>query len=235
DADGRNRAQVVLGRWCSVDGIQVLYTPTLVDRPFSPRLLARLPALIQWADVVHVTGVYEHHTIPALAMCAVAKRPVVWSPRGSLQRWPNARRRTAKMLWERACVQVAPSRTVIHATSASEARAVVERLGDVNVAVVPNGVELPVVAPPLPQHEILHILFLGRLDAIKGLDCLLDAGQLLLTQGFDKWMMIVAGRGARVYEASLAAYSRKLGLTQHVRFVGWADETRRTELLGIAD
>src|SRR5262245_33380977 len=53
----------------------------------SPALLWRLGRLVRWCDVVHLTGVYNFTTFPALIACRLYKKPIVWSCRGALQGW----------------------------------------------------------------------------------------------------------------------------------------------------
>src|ERR1041385_1779455 len=66
-------------------------------------LLARLPQMIQRADVVHLHGVYCFTTLPTLALCSIMRKPLVWSASGALQRWPNTKYRPLKLLFEKRC------------------------------------------------------------------------------------------------------------------------------------
>lgn len=86
----------------------------------APGLLAYMMRLIRWTDVIHLTAVYSFPTIPVLLSCKVLDKPVVWSPRGSLQRWEGSRRPTLKAVWERVCRVAAPRRLVLHVTSEEE-------------------------------------------------------------------------------------------------------------------
>ena len=42
-------------------------------------MLARLPGMTRWADVVHVTAVYSFPVIPAFLAARLAGKPVVWT------------------------------------------------------------------------------------------------------------------------------------------------------------
>jgi glycosyltransferase involved in cell wall biosynthesis len=95
--------------------------------------------------------------------------------------------------------------------------------------VVPNGIDPKVFAerpPPgyfrkrFPElKDKLVYLFLGRLDAGKGLDLLLPAFQLL-AQKQRGVHLVLAGGNERGYEAEVREMIRKLDLAQHVTLTG---------------
>ena len=114
-AGGRNRPPDRDGGWLR----RSLYAAT--GPPCGGALdgLRLLPEV--WcAEVVHLTGVYSFPTIPTLIAAAMLRKPLVWSPRGALQRWAGSRRVAAKRLWEMACIPLAGRRTVLHVTSEQE-------------------------------------------------------------------------------------------------------------------
>ena len=99
---------------------------------------------VAWADVVHLIAVYSFPTFPTLAYCRRFQKPLVWSPRGSLQRWSGSTRVATKFLWERVCrMLAAKDRVVLHTTSEEEARQSQARFPDLRTVIVHNGVELP--------------------------------------------------------------------------------------------
>src|SRR5206468_7028271 len=67
-------------------GLFVRYCHRIADVSISPTLLRLLAAYVWWADVIHLTAVYSFPTIPTLLACKILGKPVVWSPRGMLQR-----------------------------------------------------------------------------------------------------------------------------------------------------
>jgi len=58
----------------------------MADVSVSPTFLRLLAAYVSWADIVHLTAVYS---FPSIA-CKILGKPLVWSPRGMLQRWDEA-------------------------------------------------------------------------------------------------------------------------------------------------
>jgi glycosyltransferase involved in cell wall biosynthesis len=76
------------------------------------------------------------------------------------------------------------------------------------------------------------VLFLGRIDAKKGLPLLLD--------GFDRaWRdgdeLVVAGSGEPAYERQVRAHAAGLPHADHVRFTGWVTGADKADLLAAAD
>lgn len=198
-----------------VNGLWVRYCHRILDVSISPTLLGLLAGRILWADVVHLMAVYSFPTIPTLLLCNLFGKPVVWSPRGMLQRWEGTRKPTLKALWRMACRIVAPNRLVLHVTSEQEGQESARYFPRAEIAVIPNGVEVPAAdrrrttddgssglrSPVLGPQSALRVAFLGRLDPKKGIENLLQARSLI--NGGLKLSMTIAGTGNADYEREL--------------------------------
>lgn len=205
--------------WSSPGGYPIYYCRRLLGTSVSLELLGRLVAKIHWADVVHLTSVYSFPTIPTLALCRILGKPVVWSPRGQLQRWKKSRKVRLKGLWERICnTLLAPRATVLHCTTREEADESHPRFPRARPVVVPNGVEIPKMIPDRVWRPdgTLRLLYLGRLDPKKGIENLLQA----MTEVAENVNLTVCGTGDAVYANKLALLAHTLGLQARVRFVG---------------
>lgn len=158
---------------------RVDYARRIAGHSVAPGLLARLPAAMIWADVVHLTGTYSFPTLPVLALARAMGKPLVWSPRGALQAtqdWPYAPRIKAKHLFERVAQVLRPMDTVLHVTAGAEAAQSVVRLRGIQTEVIPNCVTIPPVAPHLYRPQgALRLMYLGRLHPKKGIDLLIAA------------------------------------------------------------
>jgi glycosyltransferase involved in cell wall biosynthesis len=211
--------------------LRVHYAPR-VGHTVSPTLARLLPEYVKWADVVHLTAVYSFPTIPTLATCRVLDAALVWSPRGSLQRWTGTRRVGPKKAWELACRRLLPRRAALHVTSEAEAASSSARIPELPAVVIPNCIEVP-PETSRPASAQLRLLFLGRVDPIKALENVLDACAEL-PPGLD-WSLKVAGEGEPEYVRSLRERGDRLGLGERVRFIGWVSAERKAELFADSD
>jgi glycosyltransferase involved in cell wall biosynthesis len=219
DGIGRN-LDVANDRDVAVDGLQVRYCHKLFRNSVSPGLLRVLGEYVAWADVVHLIAVYSFPTFPTLAYCRRLQKPLVWSPRGSLQRWDGSTHVATKFAWELVCRMLAPKdRVVLHTTSEEEARQSQARFRDLRTVIVHNGVELPERVRRSGPTAELRISYLGRLHPIKAIENLLDACKLMEGDA-DPWHLKIAGSGEGDYPEVLKSKVEKLGLQAHVEFTG---------------
>jgi glycosyltransferase involved in cell wall biosynthesis len=103
-------------------------------------------------------------------------------------------------------------------------------LAESRVSVVRNGVPAPAVAARAPPAT-LHILFLGRLGARKGVPELLAA---LGSKAMEPhpWRATLAGDGEVQQFATMAA---RAGLRERIAFPGWVDSAQAARLMASAD
>lgn len=200
-------------------GFRIRYTHRWRREATAPQLLALLPAAVGWADVVHLTGTYSFSTIPGLLAAKLGRKPLVWSPRGALQRWAGTRRSSAKAAWEKVCCLAAPRRMVLHVTSQEEADQSCQRIPGFRAAIIPNGVappERPV--PRVPRQNGFRLAFLGRLAEIKGIEQLIGAAAELIDT--PNWRLSIAGTGDPTYIRHLTNLIDQHNLSARVRLVG---------------
>jgi glycosyltransferase involved in cell wall biosynthesis len=202
------------------EGYEVYFCHRLWGASFSPSMLLKLWPMIRWADVVHLTAMYSPPTIPTLLICRLLGKPVVWSPRGALQRWDGSTKPLVKGVWERICnTLIKPGRCFFHVTSEVEATASVERMPKAIAKLIPNGVDVPEGLPDktwLPDGK-LRLLYIGRIHPKKGIENLLQAIKIL---DDESTTLAIYGSGDDVYTHSLHQLVCKLGLEQSVKFYG---------------
>jgi glycosyltransferase involved in cell wall biosynthesis len=200
-------------------GYEVYYDRHLWATALAPAMLRRLWSMIKWADVVHLTSVYSPPTIPTLLICKALKKPVVWSTRGMLQHWGGTTRKRVKSAWERMCNLLCDrQRVVMHVTSEEERRASLEHIDRASAEVIPNGIDLPETGAGRvwQPSERTRLLYLGRLDPIKGIENLLHA----VARVDERVTLAICGDGDERYEKSLEALTRSLSLCDRVSFHG---------------
>lgn len=216
------------------DGLTAQYCHRVGTHSVSPQFLALLPARVMWADVVHITAVYSFTTLPALLACRALQKPVVWSPRGALQRWSGSTRTRLKAFWEHLAGLAAPRRIRLHVTSPQEGHASTARLSWSQAVVIPNGVD---IAPPAADSRsgVLRMLFLGRLHPIKGLENLVQACAELDRTGFRQWTLTIAGPGDADYIHQLMTQASTAGVSDRVRFTGLVEGEAKDALFSACD
>ena len=215
-------------------GISVRYCPRTFRHSVSPELLRLLGPSLRWADLVHLTAVYNFPTLPTLAACRWLGKPLVWSPRGALQRWQSSRRPGLKAGWESVCRRLVPRGTVLHVTSEQEAAESVAKFPGMSAAVIPNGVEIPASAEHRNGSGGLRLLFLGRIDPKKGVENLLAACQRL--RNLDRpWSLVIAGTGDAAYAAGLEENARQLGVREQISFLGEVRGQAKADLFAESD
>jgi glycosyltransferase involved in cell wall biosynthesis len=211
-------------------GVEVRYCSRLRPESISPQLLGALPGYLRWADVVHLTAVYNFPTIPSLAAAKLLRKPIIWSPRGALQRWHGSTRLRAKSAWERVCRIAAPAGMALHVTSDQEASESLEKLPGFRAAVIPNAVEIPESPVRFPSDGALRLLFLGRLHPKKGIENLLEACRLLPFA----WSLVIAGTGEPAYVETLRRKTGALALEDRVTMAGEVVGKAKEEAFGRA-
>jgi glycosyltransferase involved in cell wall biosynthesis len=202
------------------ENLDVRYCRRIWPHTISPALLGMLSSCVREADVVHLTSVYSFPTLPTLAICKRLQKPVVWSPRGSFQRWQGTRRPRLKALWGLVCRQLMPDKLVIHVTSEQEAQEAASHMGNIDIAVIPNGVLLPETIVHSPRERDLRLLYVGRLHRRKGIEELLQACRILLDRKTTAWNLTIAGSGDEDYVRALKALTASLSLKDRVTFAG---------------
>jgi glycosyltransferase involved in cell wall biosynthesis len=85
---------------------------------------------------------------------------------------------------------------------------------------MPHGVETPTNLVHSPSNGELRLLFLGRLDPIKGIEALLEACKIVSESQEFRWSLTIAGKGADLYVAGLRRQVAALGLNNRVHMVG---------------
>jgi glycosyltransferase involved in cell wall biosynthesis len=112
-----------------------------------------------------------------------------------------------------------------------------ETAADLPIEVIPNAIELSVFTPPRQrqrQHQgPVRMLFVGRLNAFKNAEMLLEVAARLKTAGHDHFELQLVGEGEQ--RSMLERLVVENGLTKQVQFMGWVDRKAIVELYRQAD
>lgn len=193
----------------------------------SPDMEADILARAGWADVIHVTGVWQRVSRAARAAAKAAKTPYVVSPRGALGAYSWGQKRLKKSLYylfaERANMRGASG---LHYTSAMEREECARFRFPGLASVIPNGIDAGLWRRDEPGAEAWRkdkgfppearvFLSAGRLHHKKGLDLL--PGALGGLTDLDFRMVFVGGDDDGTKGRLADAFDR-LGLSGRVFF-----------------
>lgn len=217
----------------------VIITRRVAGASISFEMLQKLPGLVRWADVVHLTATYSFPTIPTLILCRFFNKPLIWSPRGAIQdayEWQGSRRRKLKRVWDWLCnTLICHGMVVTHTTSERERIATQKSLSRATGMIVPNGVDVPEVLKErnwLPDGR-LRLMYLGRLSPKKGIENLLHALYLIDDPTVS---LTIYGTGEIAYITSLNELAVRLGLLGNsVFFAGNVDGVAKIDAFHNAD
>lgn len=134
---------------------------------------------------------------------------------GSYAGLPNCEKiaRACALVYEQANAVIGVSQKVLQRIQAR-----VDVAGKAFVAY--NGVDTEKFHPvPREVSEYVNLTAIGNLIPLKGHDDTLRALRALIDRGYDRLRLTVAGRGRE--EASLKLLAAELGLSDHVRFMGY--------------
>lgn len=215
--------------------LSVRYMKRLLPHSVAPSLLTAIPEFVDWADVVHLTGIYNFTSFPTLAVAKRMHKPLVWSPRGGLQRWAQSPRRGAKAAFEWVSERLLPEVTLLHVTSEAEAADSSARIHAYGTRIVPNGVFVPDEPPTHVPSSELRVLFLGRLNTIKAIEHLIDACAKLYADSACPFRLSLAGAGTPDYEAALRKRVQERGLGGVTQFLGNVPDADKEALFASHD
>ena len=198
-------------------------------------------------DVVHVNCCWQPYFAYAVLWAKEAGYPVVLSPHGMLEPWIVRRhywtRKVPSLLaYQRRALFAAD---IVHATAESEKENIetisqyCSLLSDWHpeVQVIGNGVDTRGIEMKTSWKRFHKLLFLSRIHPKKGIDLLLQAFSEL--QNLDgplcNYVLQIAGEGDSVYLSSLRSLADRLGVGEHVQWLGGVYGDRKWELIREAD
>ena len=230
------------GRRRELSGVKVTALPTISKRFFLPRFsLAPLRALVEQADVIHLMGHWSILNAVIYYLARQANKPYVVCPAGALPIFGRSR------LFKRAYNIIVGKKIIRHASRL--VAITVDEIKDFTaygaprsaVTVIPNGID--------PENYRFNnnqsfrdkfglgnkpfILFLGRLNLIKGPDLLLRAFGALKNELAD-YQLVLAGpdEGLR---PELLRIAEESGVKERVCFTGYLGLELKSQALQAAE
>jgi len=205
-------------------------------------LRGRFQELVKGVDAVHIHGIWEQSTATAASTARALRKPYILSAHGMLESWALKNKRLKKQLYaalfERANVRGA---ACLHALTHAEARDY-RRFGSTGpIAIIPNGVTLPVSLAPtlfLAQFPALSgkriLLFLGRIHFKKGLDLLIQSWSELAAT-YPEAHLVLAGPDFEGTRARVEKLVLEKELGDSVTFTGMLRQDLKWSALAAAE
>ena len=185
-------------------------------------------------DLIHIQSIWMHLSYINAKYNSKTGTPYIISTHGMLDSWQlnqsiwkNLKKRIVLQLYEHKHLNNA---NCIHALCKKEYHAI-RKFGLKNpIAIIPNGVDLPVDIVHKENHTLLPwkndnnrtktLLFLSRLHRKKGIEKLLDAW-LSARPNEHQWQLVIAGDTPDLlYTKSLIKRIKSLNLTDSVQLIG---------------
>lgn len=223
-------------------GARVVSLPVLLERYYVPRLsLRQVRNAVASADIVHLMGHWTLMNALVYLLARHFRKPYVVCPAGALPIY--GRSKLLKYLYNRVV-----GRKLIREADAHVAIAVSElpqfddyRVPIHSVSLIPNGIN----AEDFPDGDgesfraeyglgnNPFVLFVGRLNHIKGPDLLLRAFSEV-REGFPEHRLVFAGPDSGML-TSLKDEAVRLGVEDRVHFVGYVGGGMKSEAYNAAD
>ena len=248
NANEPGKLDVPLGKEIDVDGVKVIYFPLSIAKKYfyAPLLSYALRKNVKDFDLVHINWLYVYTTMAAAKQCARQKVPYILTPHGMLDTFSISLKGSIKKklylsLIEKAHIMNA---SYVHFSSQGEKNEAVTKAWQTNSIVIPNGVAISSLATA-PQYDKLFlkypelfrkkiVLFLGRLNYIKGLDLLLKAWPIVVGR-VKNAHLVIAGPDDNGYMGKLKAIADDEGITGQVTFTGMTLGKEKETLLNLSN
>lgn len=176
--------------------------PVLSRFAVSPRHAHDLWHKAGHVDIVHNHGLWSMVNVASGLVVPGRRAKLVVSPRGTLTPWAMSRKRLLKTsLWplQRRALDRA---SLLHATSEAEYEDIRAQGFTAPVAVIPNGIDVPLPASRPNTYGRKTLLYLGRLHPTKCVDRLI-AAWAQLEAGHPDWDLRIVGGGSPEFESEL--------------------------------
>lgn len=210
---------------------------------FQPDLVKRL--LDYKPNLIHLNGIWMYPSVAAFFCTTRFDFPVVVSPRGMLDDWAMQNSWYKKVLpWHFYVKPLLRKAAVIHALTTSEQDSIKDLELGTSTVVIPNGVDSSGACLgnsvdksedkltsiiEMAAHGKRVVLFIGRLHPKKGVDILMSAWRQFADHSRHRYLLVIAGEGAKDFEVTLHGYLDESGTYNDIFLVGpvYGDRKRR--------
>lgn len=183
---------------------------------------------IREADVVLVSSFFFSLNILVFFLCKVFRKPIIISPRGEFFESAIQRKKKIKLLFRKLLISMASDNLSFHATSIPEKKIIESNLikENFNVYIIPNSIKPSI---PLNLKKKNQILFIGRINPIKNIECIIKVIP------YCNCNLVILGRAIDTYEISykktLVSLIEKLEISEKVSFLGHIEGNEKNKII----
>jgi len=237
---GLDDGNVPINEEVNVDGVKVFYFKFIrffeflgtTGWQFSPQMTKKLRENLKNFDIVYLNAIWNYPIGVASYYCRKYSKPYILSPRGSLYPSTFIKKTWKKRLYYNLIARnILQGAKAIHYTTEDEAKQCHQFLRLNNRAIIiPNGLDLSEFND-LPNYESLRkkfpnlqnkkvILFLSRINWIKGMDILIEGFAKLKKEREDVHLLIVGKDDGDNYIEKVKSCVKKYNLENFITFAG---------------
>lgn len=178
-------------------------------------------------DVLHIHGVWMPANLHVANFGQKHHIPYVINPRGDTEvariNYDKLKKLKKQIVWNLWSKKIVDNAACIIATSEQERESIRILGSKVPVAIIPNGIEFDAF-----PKEVVHnhgekkiLLFLSRVNPIKGIELLIEAWSKLPVQLSSEWELHIAGNSdPKEYIHTLEDKVKNMNLANSIKFVG---------------
>jgi glycosyltransferase involved in cell wall biosynthesis len=233
DANGISNLHVNTGTEYSIDGIPVIYYHrwTKDHSHLSPKLLWNVIFHMRQFDVIHLFSWWNLVTVPVMMICVLRGVRPVLSVHGTLSLYTFLHSKSlVKKLFHHFIGRFLLKHAILHVTTEKEQDEVKSVVPNARIKLIPNFIYFPPAIAKIANGEnIFRLLFVGRLDAVKNIEFLIE----LLHQKWDMQIQLeIMGEGSAEYTAYL---HNKSAMNKQITWVGNKDGDEKWQKLASVD
>jgi glycosyltransferase involved in cell wall biosynthesis len=225
-----------------LEGVNIEKIPCLNKRFFFPAIFDRaISRSIKNADIVHLMGHWTIINFVSFFWIKKYNKPYVVCPAGALPIFGRSKvlKRLYNYFGGKLCIQNADVNIAVSEDEFSHFKDY--GVDEKKIILLPNGVEPNLYTYTNDKHvrekfelgESPFLLFVGRLNLIKGPDLLLEAFSKI-TKDYPNYLLIYAGNDDGL-KPILNGLVKKYDLEKKVKFIGFVQDELKSELYHAAD
>lgn len=184
-------------------------------------------------EIIHIHGTWSPFLGVASFIALLKNIPLIISPHGCLEPWALNHKSWKKKLALAFYQKWIFSNASLFVATATQELSSIRNLGlKQPIAVIPNGVDIPIKFVKCQNRSLRKFLFLSRIHPIKGLLDLVHAWAKVRQPG---WTFVIAGPDENGHRAEVEKLINTMGLKNDFEFIGLVTGEKKESIYANAD